>query len=121
VVGWRSRAQHFTRAHLLCDDRHAIALLREARRAHGDEITCALSDDRFRRAVGPFEVMDEADGLPAFRFRAEIDRDFKNAGLLREQVVLALERLHENNRRQPETGARVRAAFEHADMDEHIA
>ena len=77
-------------AHFLSDDRDAVALLRKTRGAHGDQVTGTLRNDRFRRAVGPFKMMDETDNLPALHLRSEIDRDFKDAGFRREQVILSL-------------------------------
>ena len=84
------------------EDPRAIALLRETRRALADEITGRVRDERFRRAVGAFEVMDEADGLAAFHGRTEVQQHFKNAGLGHEQVVFAMQRLREDHRRLAE-------------------
>src|SRR5262245_61715015 len=88
LVERRSRVEDLPGTDLLRDDRHAIALLREARRAHGDEISGALRDDLLRRAVRALEMMDEADRLAALYFGAEIHGDLEDAGLWREQVVL---------------------------------
>src|SRR5688572_23521033 len=117
----RSRVKDVPCADLFGDDCHAIALLRQTRRAHRDQIAGALSDDRFRRAVWPFEMMNIADGLPVLHFGAEVEANFKNARLRSEQIVFAVESLGQNDRRLSETRAGLLTAFENASVDDYIA
>ena len=61
-----------------------------------DEMAGGLRGHDFGRAIRALEMVDESDGLAGLHLRAEIERDFKNARLRREQVVFAPQRLGEN-------------------------
>jgi hypothetical protein len=103
---------HFLLAHLLGNDGDAVPLLGKAGGALGDEVAAALRDERFRGAVGAFEMVNVADGLAAFHFRAEVEADLEDAGFGGEEVIFAVERLREDDGRQAEAFARLFAALE---------
>ena len=105
-----SRLTYCLRADLLRDNSDAVALLRQTWGAHSNEVATSPRDERFGRAVGPLEMMDETDGLAALHLRAEIQPDFKNARLRREQIIFPMQRLRENGRWPAEAGARLLAA-----------
>jgi hypothetical protein len=92
------RGEHLALADLPSDHGDAIALLGEAWRAYGDEVTAASCDDLFRRSIRTLQMMNVADDLALLYFCAEIDRDFKDAGFWRENVVLAIRGLRDDRR-----------------------
>src|SRR5258708_9862563 len=75
----------------------------------------------FGCAVRAFKMMDEADSLATLHLRSQVEADFKNAGLGREQVILAMQRLRENRRRLAKFGARLLSPLERAQADQHVS
>jgi catechol 2,3-dioxygenase-like lactoylglutathione lyase family enzyme len=82
---------------------------------------CRLRDERLRGAIGALEMVDAADGLASLHLCAQIEADFEDAGFRCQQVILATERLGQNSRRFAQVRPSALAAFQHADMDEHVA
>jgi hypothetical protein len=61
-------------------------------------------------------MMNVADDLAFFHLRTEIERDLKDAGLGREDVVFAIRGLRDDRG----CFARLFTTFERTDMDEHV-
>src|SRR5687767_13843284 len=77
----------------LCDDCHAIALLGQTRSPHRDQISLVPSNDRFRLAVGPLQMMNDANDVSLGDLASQFKLDFKDTRLRCEQIIFTVQGL----------------------------
>ena len=109
------------RVHVVGDAGDAIALGHQRRPAVAISDAVGVSHHRRRLAVGPFEEVDLADGLPRLHRFPEIDAVLVEPGLRREAIVVAVERLHPARRLQAHVGRVFSLPAQHAEVDQHVA
>src|SRR5690348_12605870 len=97
--------------------RDAVPLRDQRRSAHGDDNAGRRRDHRHGLALGTLEEMDQPDRLSRLHIATDVDEVLVHAGLRREAIVLAIERLH------PAYWLRARdlRTLDDAEVNEHVA